>query len=102
MLADLQQADGLARRQEAQRKQRLSVAAVTTDLAFTPFMVALIISSGHFHRENAVRRWLLAFAMVLSWHLCVAAPEVVVQTFALPAGGGSPHDVAVGADGIVW
>lgn len=32
----------------------------------------------------------------------VAAAEVKTQTYALPSGGGSPHDVAVGADGIVW
>ena len=31
----------------------------------------------------------------------VAAAEVAVQAYALPPGGG-PHDVAVGADGIVW
>ena len=28
--------------------------------------------------------------------------EVRIQTYELPKGGGSPHDVAVGADGIVW
>ena len=28
--------------------------------------------------------------------------EIVVQTYALPKGGGFPHDLAVGADGIVW
>jgi streptogramin lyase len=52
--------------------------------------------------EHAVRRSLLAFVFALTWHLCVAASNVVVQSFALPDGGGSPHDVAVGADGIVW
>jgi virginiamycin B lyase len=52
--------------------------------------------------ENAVRRSLLAFVFALTWQLCVAASNVVVQSFALPEGGGSPHDVAVGADGIVW
>jgi len=28
--------------------------------------------------------------------------DVTVKAFPLPRGGGSPHDVAVGADGIVW
>jgi virginiamycin B lyase len=32
----------------------------------------------------------------------VAFAEVRIQTYELPKGGGSPHDVAVGADGIVW
>jgi virginiamycin B lyase len=31
-----------------------------------------------------------------------AAAEVTSQAFDLPSGGRSPHDVAVGADGIVW
>ena len=31
-----------------------------------------------------------------------AAADVTTRTYALPHGGGSPHDVAVGADGIVW
>ena len=31
-----------------------------------------------------------------------AAAEISVKTYELPKGGGSPHDVAVGADGIVW
>jgi virginiamycin B lyase len=30
------------------------------------------------------------------------AADFGVQTFDLPQGGGRPHDVAVGADGIVW
>ncbi len=30
------------------------------------------------------------------------AADVAVRAYSLPAGGGSPHDVAVGADGIVW
>ena len=28
--------------------------------------------------------------------------EVRIQTYELPKGGGHPHDVAVGDDGIVW
>ena len=31
-----------------------------------------------------------------------AGAEVRTQTFELPKGGGHPHDVAVGADGVVW
>jgi virginiamycin B lyase len=31
-----------------------------------------------------------------------ARAEVATRSYALPAGGGYPHDVAVGADGIVW
>jgi virginiamycin B lyase len=31
-----------------------------------------------------------------------AGAEVRTQAYELPRGGGSPHDVAVGADGIVW
>lgn len=35
--------------------------------------------------------------------LPAASPaEIVRQSYALPAGGGSPHDVAVGPDGMVW
>jgi virginiamycin B lyase len=32
----------------------------------------------------------------------LASAEIAVQTYALPKGGGFPHDLAVGADGIVW
>jgi virginiamycin B lyase len=32
----------------------------------------------------------------------LACAEIAVQTYALPKGGGFPHDLAVGADGIVW
>jgi virginiamycin B lyase len=32
----------------------------------------------------------------------LAEASVAIQTYALPKGGGAPHDVAVGADGIVW
>jgi virginiamycin B lyase len=49
-----------------------------------------------------MRRVLPAFvAAMLSLPLAARA-EVVIQAYALPAGGGYPHDVAVGADGIVW
>jgi len=45
-----------------------------------------------------------AVAIALSFLMPAAAvaAEVSVQVFALPPGGGRPHDVAVGADGIVW
>jgi len=48
-----------------------------------------------------MRRLLLALIVTLLWLPSVAAAEVAVQAYSLPAGGG-PHDVAVGADGIVW
>lgn len=32
----------------------------------------------------------------------LAGAEVAIQAYELPRGGGAPHDVAVGADGIVW
>src|SRR5437867_12239426 len=48
-----------------------------------------------------MRRSLLAFVAAL----LVLAPAVwadtTIKAYPLPAGGG-PHDVAVGADGIVW
>src|SRR5690349_7474921 len=31
-----------------------------------------------------------------------APAEIAVQTYALPSGGGYPHDLAVDASGIVW
>ena len=40
-------------------------------------------------------------AVVLSLSPSAARADVVIKAYALPAGG-SPHDVAVGADGIVW
>jgi virginiamycin B lyase len=42
---------------------------------------------------------LLAVVLALP---AVGHAEVRIQTYELPKGGGSPHDVAVGADGIVW
>jgi virginiamycin B lyase len=49
---------------------------------------------------------LIAAAIGLSIALLFAAApsaaEVTRQAFELPQGGGRPHDVAVGADGIVW
>src|SRR5256885_6349783 len=47
-----------------------------------------------------MRRLLLALSLVVL-ALPVGA-EVTSRPYALPSGGGSPHDVAVGADGIVW
>ena len=46
----------------------------------------------------------LLFAFVLAL-LCLpsgAGAQVSIQSYALPKGGGAPHDVAVGADGTVW
>lgn len=50
----------------------------------------------------ATRRWLLLWLVVLACAPSGARAEVTVQAYALPAGGGSPHDVAVSKDGIVW
>jgi virginiamycin B lyase len=43
---------------------------------------------------------LIAFIAVLL--AATARADVAVHVFALPSGGGFPHDVAVGTDGIVW
>src|SRR3989440_306198 len=47
-----------------------------------------------------MRRLLLALSLVVL-ALPVGA-EVTSRPYALPSGGGSPHDVAVSADGVVW
>jgi virginiamycin B lyase len=47
-------------------------------------------------------RVLLALVLVLGALPAAARADVTVKAYALPRGGGSPHDVAVGADGIVW
>jgi virginiamycin B lyase len=44
----------------------------------------------------------LVLAIVLLALPVVAGAEVGVKVYALPEGGGYPHDVAVGADGVVW
>jgi len=49
-----------------------------------------------------MRRVLFAFLVVLAGVPSSARAQVAVQTYALPSGGGFPHDVAVGSDGIVW
>ena len=48
-----------------------------------------------------MRRSLLALVITLLLLPPAASAQVTVQAYPLPAGGG-PHDVAVGADGIVW
>ncbi|MBI3630334.1 MAG: SMP-30/gluconolactonase/LRE family protein [Candidatus Rokubacteria bacterium] len=52
--------------------------------------------------EVAMRRLLLALVVALTSLPPAARAEVAIRSYALPAGGGYPHDVAVGADGIVW
>jgi streptogramin lyase len=47
-----------------------------------------------------MRRLLLALSLVVL-ALPVGA-EVTWRIYPLPRGGGSPHDVAVSADGVVW
>lgn len=49
-----------------------------------------------------MRRVSLALAAALLLLPPAAGAEIVTRTYELPKGGGSPHDVAVGADGIVW
>jgi virginiamycin B lyase len=44
----------------------------------------------------------LALAVVLLALPLIAGTDVGVKVYSLPEGGGHPHDVAVGADGIVW
>ena len=48
-----------------------------------------------------MRRALFAFLVVLAWAPPPARAEVAVQSYALPSGGGFPHDVAVGSDDII-
>src|SRR6266536_715298 len=48
-----------------------------------------------------MRRSLLAFVVALLVLPPAGRADVAVRSYPLPAGGG-PHDVAVGADGIVW
>jgi len=49
-----------------------------------------------------LRRALFAFLVVLASAPSQARAQVAIQAYALPSGGGFPHDVAVGSDGIVW
>ena len=49
-----------------------------------------------------MRRSLFAFVAALLLVPPAARAEVAVQAYTLPNGGGSPHDVAVGANGIAW
>jgi virginiamycin B lyase len=44
----------------------------------------------------------LALAVVLLALPLIGGTEVGVKVYSLPEGGGNPHDVAVGADGVVW
>ena len=46
-------------------------------------------------------RILLALLVVLACVPPSARAQVAVQAYALPSGGGFPHDVAVGSDGIL-
>jgi virginiamycin B lyase len=47
-------------------------------------------------------RSVVMFVVTLLVLPAAAWAETAVQAYALPSGGGYPHDVAVGADGIVW
>lgn len=44
----------------------------------------------------------LLFVTLVSLPVATRGGDVSVRAYDLPKGGGSPHDVAVGADGIVW
>jgi virginiamycin B lyase len=48
------------------------------------------------------RKQSLTLLLLLVMAGTAAAAEITVKAYALPSGGGYPHDVAVGADGIVW
>jgi virginiamycin B lyase len=48
-----------------------------------------------------MRRLLIALSLAVL-ALPAAAADVTTRSYALPRGGGYPHDVAVSADGIVW
>ena len=48
-----------------------------------------------------MRRLLIALSLA-ALALPAAAADVTTRSYALPRGGGYPHDVAVSADGIVW
>ena len=49
-----------------------------------------------------MRRLLVVVALAALLVPLPARAEVSIVAYALPAGGGAPHDVAVGGDGIVW
>jgi virginiamycin B lyase len=49
-----------------------------------------------------MRRALLALALAAAWPSPHAQADVTTKVYALPAGGGHPHDVAVDAAGVVW
>jgi len=53
-------------------------------------------------QTRARRRLLCALVVALLLLPAAASAEVKIQAYALPSNGGYPHDVAVGADGIVW
>ncbi len=50
----------------------------------------------------SLRHLVLLAGVLLACAPSSAQGQVVAQAYALPAGGGFPHDVAVGPDGIVW
>jgi virginiamycin B lyase len=49
-----------------------------------------------------MRRSLFVLILVLALLPSDVPAEIVLRAYELPAGGGHPHDVAVGADGLVW
>jgi virginiamycin B lyase len=52
--------------------------------------------------RGSLRQLVLLAGVLLACAPSSAQGQVVAQAYALPAGGGFPHDVAVGPDGIVW
>jgi virginiamycin B lyase len=53
------------------------------------------------NRRRSLRASLILAVAVFTAQMSAAA-EITKQVFNLPSGGGAPHDVAVGNDGIVW
>src|SRR5438552_9604214 len=49
-----------------------------------------------------MRHLVFVLAVALMLVSPAAGADVGIQAYELPKGGGYPHDVAVGADGIVW
>src|SRR5205814_64545 len=56
----------------------------------------------HLRQESSIRMRRLLLALLLAVLALPASADVATRAYPLPRGGGSPHDVAVTADGVVW